>query len=36
VGNGTDTVQTGTGTGTAHIAGTGQKNVNLGGGWMLF
>jgi hypothetical protein len=33
VGNGNDTIQTGTGTGKAHVAGTGVKTLRLGDGW---
>jgi hypothetical protein len=36
VGNGNDKVQTGTGSGTAHVTGSGHKNVTLGSsGWQL-
>jgi hypothetical protein len=34
VGNGNDLVQTGNGSGTVHVAGTGNKTVHLGSkGW---
>jgi hypothetical protein len=34
VGNGTDTITTGTGSGTVHVAGSGKKNLILGSnGW---
>jgi hypothetical protein len=33
VGNGDDFVQTGTGTGKLHVAGTGRKTLHLGSGW---
>jgi hypothetical protein len=34
VGNGNDTITTGTGSGKVHVAGTGQSKVTLGSkGW---
>jgi hypothetical protein len=33
VGDGNDTVRTGSGAGKLHIAGTGKKNLHVGSGW---
>jgi hypothetical protein len=36
VGNGNDSVTTGTGSGTVHVAGSGNKRIRLGSsGWQL-